>query len=189
MIKYYLLFISFIVFSCYNLVSAQEFEHVDVGAFVNHTSILTPAYSDVWSLTPSYGLEIRLPYYVGEIGLSFHQSNYTPKNINSDKFSAFTYQSVFGIHVVQSNRFTLNYLIGVGIQKTKWLTEDVTNSDEREMLLLKNLELGLNLGNIIIVGKIGLNRLFYYNRQDNFVVGMSARYRIRLNNRLQEIIH
>lgn len=168
--------------------TAQEFRYIELGGFRHSLQSLSTTYSNRWTQSNAYGLEIRTPYYVGEIGLSATFFDLDPTDDQYDRFNVVNLEALYGIQLIRIGDFYIKPLIGVGIQRTERININTGNNDERELMFVGNLEAGYELGFLHLYGRIGYNRVFNYIRQDNVYAGAGIRIRMNLSESVRKYI-
>ncbi len=183
--KLRLAILGFLYFITFQSVNAQEFSSLDFSFSTGKTYLNSDLYSENWYIKSNYELAVFTPFYIGNIGLSYHKFAYYTFNNEAD-INAQHYIAWFKYQISFNAYFYLLLGVGTGILKTYLLDERFEyNPEERELSLNYSIQISARYSRVSILYH---STVFNYYRQYNLNSSVGISYSLPLPRVVTELV-
>ncbi len=188
-LKFILYILCFSTFLETQTLSAQAFESLEIGGFYANVNIQQTVYSDRWETTNPIGLNIRMPFYIGTVGVNLSFFEYRKKVDQASDAIARNTIFFWGINLIEYKKFSFVSGVSTGMLSTK-LTESQFNyaGTERELNLGLHSEFRIKFEPIILFTEVQYQKVYNYYRQELIHLNFGLKMNIDIPKKVVDLV-
>lgn len=167
----------------------QAFETIEIGGYYGNSTFQQTIYSERWKNPNTIGINTRIPFYLGAVGINISYFEYSKKVENASNAWARNIMFYWGVKPIKYKVISIASGLSTGMLSTQLTDNEYKNTGvERELTLGIHSEFRIELHPIIVFVEAQYQKVFNYYRQELVHVNFGIKVNMNVPKKMVEFI-